>query len=269
MSRLNGLALALVMAIGQAGFGPSAFGQEPDIVFEVVPIEVTPDSVSVSIQFSYPASVINVGAWSYSVCHDPAKLDVTSWEWGTDAATAEDDGGPPWVESTNVLPDGISQWVILGGHLGGVYLPAGTGLEILRIHYSRFQPDSEFQVDFCAIGVPPVDPFLVSLGQSRFPTTISLVIDGASAFVRGDCNGDGGQNLADSIFLEQYLFLGGDSPLCLSACDMNDDGQVNIADSVTNLSYLFILGSPPPAPFGSCGPDPTPDDLACNLFACP
>jgi len=88
-----------------------------------------------------------------------------------------------------------------------------------------------------------------------------------SGFLRGDANGDGGQNVADAVFLLASLFVPGSSPItCDDAGDCNDDGGVNVADAVFLLSNLFIPGSTPiPAPSGpDCGADPSADGLDCQ-----
>ncbi len=90
------------------------------------------------------------------------------------------------------------------------------------------------------------------------------------AFVRGDCNDDGGTDISDMIFILGELFALGDPAVCDDACDMNDDGAKDISDAVYGLASLFVLGSPAiPAPV-SCGADPTADALDCAAFGdCP
>jgi hypothetical protein len=90
---------------------------------------------------------------------------------------------------------------------------------------------------------------------------VPLVAGSSDTFKRGDCNQDQSVNIADAVFMLNYLFSGGDQPVCQDACDMNDDGGLNIADAVYLLTYLFSGGPPPPAPFPSngLGSDPTPD----------
>lgn len=89
----------------------------------------------------------------------------------------------------------------------------------------------------------------------------------AQDFVRGDCNDDGGTDIADPVALLAFLFGGGGASLvCESACDGNDDGSINIADAVSMLAALF--GSPTvplPGP-STCGSDPTPDALTCANY---
>ena len=80
-------------------------------------------------------------------------------------------------------------------------------------------------------------------------------------FRRGDCNADGGFNIADQIFLLANLFSGGPAGPCADACDQNDDGSQNIADAIYGLAALFSGGPLPPAPGPTtCGPDATDTD---------
>lgn len=88
-------------------------------------------------------------------------------------------------------------------------------------------------------------------------------------FERSDCNSDGGVNITDVVFGLEALF-GSGTPTCRDACDANDDGAFNIVDAVYTANYLFSGGLQPPAPFGVCGMDPTPDPLHCVASAaCP
>ena len=79
-------------------------------------------------------------------------------------------------------------------------------------------------------------------------------------FQRGDCNSDDKVDLADSATMLANQFNG--LPiLCPDACDSNDDGYLNMADSVYLLNWLFKFGDVPtaPGPFND-GPDATTDD---------
>jgi hypothetical protein len=68
-------------------------------------------------------------------------------------------------------------------------------------------------------------------------------------FHRGDANDDGRVDIADGVFVLNYLFIGGRDPPCLDASDSNGDGTINISDGIHVLNFLF-LGGPPPAPPG-------------------
>jgi hypothetical protein len=91
-------------------------------------------------------------------------------------------------------------------------------------------------------------------------------------FGRGDCNADGGFNLADAVFLLAALFSGGPAGSCLDACDANSDGSVNLADAIFSLASLFSGGPPPsdPAPTGCDVDGDDSDTLDCaNFPPCP
>ena len=72
--------------------------------------------------------------------------------------------------------------------------------------------------------------------------SISILAD---PFLIGDANGDGVTDVADVMYLINYLFIGGAPPDPLEAGDANCDGAVDIADVVYLINYLFMGGSPP------------------------
>lgn len=95
-------------------------------------------------------------------------------------------------------------------------------------------------------------------------------------FMRGDCNNDNNFNIADAVTTLGFLFPAPGTPpptlACDDACDANDDGALNIADAVTKLGNLFPSGPPTPlpAPFMTCGVDPTMDGQGCAAYShCP
>ncbi len=64
-------------------------------------------------------------------------------------------------------------------------------------------------------------------------------------FAPGDANGDGQIDVADVMYLINYLFIGGTSPDPVAAGDINCDDAVDVADVMYLINYLFIGGSPP------------------------
>ncbi|MGE3164862.1 MAG: hypothetical protein AB7O52_08145 [Planctomycetota bacterium] len=101
-------------------------------------------------------------------------------------------------------------------------------------------------------------------------------------FKRGDCNNDGGFNIADAVNLLGNLFPPpGGMPnvlACRDACDGNNDGSINIGDAVAMIGALFPPPGMPspglPAPFGMCGLDTGMDALDCvnyngTMAGCP
>ena len=66
----------------------------------------------------------------------------------------------------------------------------------------------------------------------------------------GDANDDGTVNIADVVYIVNYLFVGGPEPVPLwIRGDVNCDLTVNIADAVYLVNYLFMNG---PAPCNPC-----------------
>ena len=67
-----------------------------------------------------------------------------------------------------------------------------------------------------------------------------------SNYTAGDANADGDINLADAVYLINYIFSGGPEPqpyMCVG--DVNADGDANIADCVYLINYAFKGGPPP------------------------
>ena len=121
---------------------------------------------------------------------------------------------------------------------------------------------------------PPIENLVVisSAGDTRAPIlddgTITLLPDGE--FVRGDCSADGTYSIGDPFAILNFLFVNGDEPPCLVACDANDNGALGLDDGIYMLQNLFVSGPNPPQPFPICGGDPTPDTLDCLDFPpCP
>jgi hypothetical protein len=93
-------------------------------------------------------------------------------------------------------------------------------------------------------------------------------LEASPAFRRGDANGDGQVDIADSVHLAEWLFIGGLTLACERACDVDDSGGLNITDPVRALNYLFLGGSVPPLPGPlQCGGDPTHDPLSCDSYS--
>jgi hypothetical protein len=62
---------------------------------------------------------------------------------------------------------------------------------------------------------------------------------------RGDANGDNVLNVADIVFLINYLFIGGSPPVSSTEAEVTCDGTINVADIVFLINYLFIGGPIP------------------------
>jgi hypothetical protein len=64
-------------------------------------------------------------------------------------------------------------------------------------------------------------------------------------YITGDANASGEIDIADVMYLINYLFIGGSSPQPMEAGDCNCDGALDVGDVMYLINYLFIGGSPP------------------------
>jgi len=79
----------------------------------------------------------------------------------------------------------------------------------------------------------------------------------AHALIPGDVNNDSNVNLADIIYLVNYIFKGGPSPVLQFAGDVNANCLTNLSDLIYLVNYVFKSG---PDPEG-CPPWGVPQNL--------
>ena len=126
---------------------------------------------------------------------------------------------------------------------------------------------SETELRFAnGIGFPPINTiYAIEGGLALEPYfihgTVLVSEQPQFLFIRGDATYDQAVNIADAIFMLEYLFVGGVESVCPDAADTNDDGIINIGDAIYNLSYLFSAGETIPYPYPGYGLDPTEDAL--------
>ena len=106
-------------------------------------------------------------------------------------------------------------------------------------HWCWVQNDS-------VIGTAPDTIFLETLTVTAQDycnaDTLSFMV---RTYLCGDANGDGIIDIADAVYLLNYLFIGGPEPELLEAGDANCDEVIDIADVVYLINYLFTGGPPP------------------------
>jgi parallel beta-helix repeat protein len=61
----------------------------------------------------------------------------------------------------------------------------------------------------------------------------------------GNSNGRGSIDLADVVYIVNYLFVGGPPPDLWESGDANCDGEIDLADAVYLVNYLFLYGPLP------------------------
>jgi hypothetical protein len=67
-------------------------------------------------------------------------------------------------------------------------------------------------------------------------------------FLCGDADAGGSINVADAVYLINYIFKGGPAPDPLDAGDADCDGAVNVGDAVHLINYIFKGGPQPCCP---------------------
>ncbi|MCA8960158.1 MAG: hypothetical protein KDC38_06575 [Planctomycetes bacterium] len=218
------------------------------------------------------------------------QLKFVSWpggQWFTVSIEPDDFG-------TYDITGAVSETQIIGGPEGFIYVPAGSPqfTDYQNMLVSEYSAGRIAAYDLDAQGNPipgsrvdfitgltgaegaMIDPLTGDYLFSTFGGGDRVVVVRGFAplihdFVRSDANGDATIDISDAVFTLAYLFLVGPGP-CVDAMDANDDGEVSISDPAYLLTYLFQFGPVPPAPFPSCGADPTSDLLDCEVFGpCP
>lgn len=115
-------------------------------------------------------------------------------------------------------------------------------------------------------------PLTETLGRTMFfyeSATNSLAhVSMHRTNVRGDADNSGTVSITDAVFIIAFLFGGGPGPGCMDSADADDDGAVGMGDAAFIAAFVSGTGPAPPAP-NTCGYDPTPDGLRCDLSPCP
>lgn len=104
--------------------------------------------------------------------------------------------------------------------------------------------------------------------QGSVARLIKVLAPPESSFRRGDSNADGNHDIADGVFILNFLFLGREAPPCEDAADANDSGAVDIADASYLFGHLFLGTAAPLAPFPGCGMNLAVDGLTCVDGGC-
>jgi hypothetical protein len=226
-----------------------------------------------------------IQGWSYGVHHDDPALEFVSvttegtdakavWNGGFDLTTATE------VQTCDTVPGCLNR-TPGGGWISAVVLSFAWPLELPATRNTLAKSEYKLLRDVGEDGT--VIEFTERLAKARSPAQLyqltiagksnrwTQVTDGwvkrkaapAAEFLRGDANDDGRSDVSDPIWIISELMLQGPRTRCASAADANDDGLQDLSDAMYLISYAFLASPQPPAPFPSCGPDPTPDTLDC------
>lgn len=115
--------------------------------------------------------------------------------------------------------------------------------EVYQTGYTDASGEAEFS------GTTTVEGSLhVTATKHNFKPYQGLMMVVQVAFICGDANGDGLIDLADVVFLIDYLYRNGSAPFPYQAGDVTCDGLIDLADVVFLINYLFKGGPAPNCP---------------------
>lgn len=117
---------------------------------------------------------------------------------------------------------------------------SGTG----NVQFASWVPGIEVGVEYTVT----FEALLPADDNEDNDQIVFLTTSTEAQYVCGDANGDGMANVGDGVFLINYIFRGGASPVPLEAGDANCDGQANVGDAVYIINYVFRGGQPPCCP---------------------
>jgi hypothetical protein len=82
-------------------------------------------------------------------------------------------------------------------------------------------------------------------GESTTRNVFGPVVLIGQQYLDGDANGDRLINVADAVYIINFVFKNGDPPDPLEAGDANCDGSTDVGDAVFLINYIFHSGPPP------------------------
>jgi len=100
-----------------------------------------------------------------------------------------------------------------------------------------------------AVGTAPdglsAEPLTVIVQDFCNADTASFLV---LVYICGDANSDGEVNIADGVFVINFVFKSGPAPVPAEAGDANCDGDGNVGDAVYLINYVFKDGPAPCCP---------------------
>ena len=168
----------------------------------------------------------------YNVMGDPS---VDLWTY---AAQSLDVDFPPSISpGTNTVDITVQT-------SGGLPVPVYGSLVCL------YKEGEVFETGYTdASGQLTLYPSPITLGQIDVTVTahnfLPFVDSMEVGSQKGDVTGDGEINIADVVFLINYLYRDGPAPDPLEMGDVNCDDEINLGDVVYLIDYLFRGGPPP------------------------
>jgi len=169
---------------------------------------------------------------------DPGSLTLQSGTIGIQNSDATDGLGilynAPYMHNNLAITINADHWLYVDPR-GGSIDPFSNAT--LDIHLDA----TEVEGGICTGSV------FISSNDPDTPThSIAISMNVGGATVCGDVDGDGGgPNIADLVYLVDYMFNDGPPPPDMAAADLNGEPGINIGDLVYLADFMFNSGPPP------------------------
>ncbi|EQB62998.1 MAG: hypothetical protein RBG1_1C00001G0577 [candidate division Zixibacteria bacterium RBG-1] len=129
------------------------------------------------------------------------------------------------------------------------------GTHILAHILIKVKDTTTIFIDTQSVAIPEGNAFFRNDGVQYSPLWIrsSCAVSSLTCLYKpGDANGDGKVDLADLIFMVNYIMKGGPAPTFECQADLNADKIVTLLDVVVAVNYLFKGGNPPLKSWACC-----------------
>lgn len=142
-------------------------------------------------------------------------------------------GKPYYAQFEGIAGEAPYNWSVLGGDIPyGCTFTGGEAGVLSGV--PSYKATYYFTIRLADSAVPPEADTL----------SYALVVTDP-AFICGDCDNSKTINIADAVYIVNYIFSGGPAPQPYEAGDVDCSASVNIADAVYLIFYLFLLGRRP------------------------
>jgi hypothetical protein len=156
-------------------------------------------------------------------------------------AVRTDTPEPMTVVHGSVIAGGATSFEVTVTGVEGALCALSRESKLIGYGYTDAGGYVLIQLDQAIMGSAPLSLVVTAYNKTTYVAEITV----SGGYTIGDANGDGLINVADAIYILNYLFKGGAAPDPWEAGDCNCDQTVDAGDAIYLLNYLFKAGPPP------------------------